>query len=104
MNFDVETPQRVLGWPETVGFIGALVSLRWAPGAGFFVRAWNVLCGWSAAVYVTPPLVHWLGLARLHGADLGGAFIVGAFGMNIMAATIEWVRAGGPFALWRSRQ
>lgn len=79
---------------DAAGFVGALVSLRWAPGDKTWVRVSNVVCGWAAAHYLTIPLTKWLDFDSVRSGDLGVAFFVGMFSMNISASVLDYVRTG----------
>lgn len=77
--------------PFVIGALGALVGLRWAPGASWPARMWNVLCGALVAGYVTEALLE--SLAVKSPAMLGGiAFLLGAAGMSLMGAIITGIR------------
>lgn len=89
MDFD---PDRLaLLKPFALGAAGSLVSLRFAPGLTRRERAFNLLCGALMAGFLTDAVVELLGLRSpaLWGAT---AFLVGVFGMNVLATTNAWLR------------
>lgn len=87
--------EKITSNPFAVGALGALVTaLKFTPGAAWWERLVNVLAGSAMAGFLSPALVHWLGLDAPHYAS-GAAFLVGLLGMSLAAAALEWVRDGG---------
>lgn len=84
-------PDRVLSNPFTVGGFGALVALRFAPGATWWERATNVASGACAAGFLAPALVDWLQL-KTPGLANAAAFLLGLLGMSLIAALLEGIR------------
>lgn len=77
--------------PFAVGAAGGLVSLRYAPGLSRKERAFNLLCGTLLAGFLTDAIIELFGLRSpaMWGAI---AFLVGVFGMNVLAAVNGWLR------------
>jgi uncharacterized protein involved in response to NO len=87
--------EKLTGNPFVVGALGAAVTaLRFTPGAAWWERLLNVLAGAMMAGFLSPALVHWLGLGAPHYAS-GAAFLIGLLGMSLAASALEWVRDGG---------
>lgn len=88
IDFD---PHKAASSPFVVGAVGALVGLKWAPGATWLARIWNVFCGAMIAGFVTGAMLESLGVKS--PAMLGGmSFMLGAAGMSLMDAIITGVR------------
>jgi hypothetical protein len=78
----------------TPGLFGAIVSLRWVPGATVAHKAWNVACGAALAYFAGPPLTAMLALTS---PGLGNAvgFGLGLFGVsmtNLVMTTLTDLR------------
>lgn len=92
MEFD---PDRIARSPFTAGLVGSLITaLKFTTGGTWWERAINVLAGWAAAGFVTPPLVEWLHHSPPEGYVSGAAFLVGLLGMSLVAAAIDWLKSG----------
>lgn len=66
----------------TPGLFGAIVSLRWVPGATLGHKAWNVACGTALAYYGGPTLADLLSLASPKATGAVG-FGLGLFGVSV---------------------
>jgi hypothetical protein len=79
--------------PFVPGALGALVALKGAPGASWGERIINVGCGALIAGFVAPAAAEWFGLAspEMRSAI---AFMLGLFGMSLVAAITESIRSG----------
>lgn len=103
MDFD---PDRVLGNPFTVGGIGSMVALRFAPGVKWIDRFLNVICGMALAGYLAPAATDWLQLKS--GAVANAvAFVIGLLGMSLCAAIVQGIRdlkVGEILGGWLSRR
>ncbi len=75
-----------------VGVAGSVVALRFAPGASWLERAFNVAAGGLCAKFVTPGLAEWLHWTS-PGSNSLLAFGIGLFGLAIAAALTEGIRA-----------
>ena len=78
--------------PWVAGAIGAIVALRGVPGLTWGERLFNAFSGLMIAGYVSPAAADYLGL---EGQNMQGAtaFLFGLFGLNLVAAGIESIRA-----------
>lgn len=85
-NFDWD---RLLSSPFFVGAAGALVALKSAPGKTWIERAFNLACGMLLAGFLSAAVAEWLGL-KTPETQLAAAFLVGLFGMNVVAAANVW--------------
>lgn len=91
MDIDPEKIDRVLNNPFFVGGFGSVIALRWAPGLTWIERLFNVVCGLALAGYLAEPVTE--GLKLTSPAMLSGtAFLIGLFGMNLVAAINSWIR------------
>lgn len=91
---DNPTPDRLQALAESpfvVGLLAGLVALRGVPGATWKERVFNVFCASVTAGFVSPAINEWLSLnsAAMQSAT---AFLVGLFGMNIIATLVEWIK------------
>lgn len=88
MNFD---PDHIVGSPFTIGGLGSLVALKFAPGANWWERATNVASGMLVAGYAAPALTEWLQF-KSEGLGNAAAFVVGLLGMSLIAAVFQGIR------------
>jgi CBS-domain-containing membrane protein len=90
MNFDFD-PKEFIHNPFAVGGLGSIVSLKFAPGATWLERAFNVLCGVLMAGFLAVALAEFFSLTSeaMRGAI---AFLIGVFGMNLVATVVVWIR------------
>lgn len=82
-----------LGFKETTllgGLIGALLSLKFVPGANIWQRGTNVAGGMLTAAYLAPLVTSYLSVPqKLEG---GIAFLIGLFGMMIADAAVGQIQ------------
>lgn len=81
-----------LGFKATTllgGLIGALLSLRFAPGATGLQRSVNVIGGMFTATYLAPLVRQEFSMPASFEAGVG--FILGLCGMAIVAAFMEQI-------------
>lgn len=90
---DIDT-HRVLTHHVTAGVGGALVGLRFAPGASWVERMTNVFAGAACAGWLAPAAAELFEL-RSVSSEAALSFAVGMFGMSIAAALIDAVRTTG---------
>lgn len=105
MQFDFD-PERWLHSSFTVGALGALVGLRFAPGATWAERVFNVVSGAFCAGFFAPALVEWM---RINSPGMQSAlsFAVGMFGISLAAAialAIREIKLGEIISGWVSRK
>lgn len=77
--------------PFVIGFAGAVVALKGAPGKTWGERIFNAGCGAALAGFLSAAIAEWLGL-RTPEMKLAFAFVVGLFGMNMVHAINIWLR------------
>ena len=80
--------EHIVASPFFVGWAGALVSLKFAPGAGWMQRATHLVCGSLIAGYIAQPLGDWLALPQPRHV-LGVAFVLGLLGLSVGAAATK---------------
>lgn len=80
---------RIIRHPYTIGLLGAVVSLRWAPGKTWFSRFCNVLIGSLLAGFFSPAISEFFNLTT-DGTQNAMAFATGLFGMNWVSTVIVW--------------
>jgi len=88
MTIDVD---RILGSPFTIGGLGSLVALKFAPGVSWWERFTNVASGMLVAGYGAPALAEWLQF-KTAGMGNAAAFILGLLGMSLIAAILQAIR------------
>ena len=79
--------------PFLAGVAGSVMSLKFAPGAGWLERVGNVLAGSLCAGYAAPAAAEFLHLSSRPMQALAG-FVLGMFGLSLCAAIIDWLRSG----------
>jgi len=100
-------PDRVIRSPFAAGALGSLVALRFAPGASWAERAFNVVTGSLCAGFLGPAVADWLHVTSPN-MTAGMNFGVGMFGLSLAAAITQgikdtkfaeilggWLRKGG---------
>ena len=85
-------PETVLKSPFLPGLLGAIVSLKTAPGANWKERVFNVLCGTLMAGFLTPAITDYFHLAE-PSIQSATAFAIGLFGLNVAAALVLAIKA-----------
>lgn len=88
MDFD---PDHLVRNPFAIGGLGGLVSLKFAPGATLLERAFNVSCGALLAGFLASAVAEYLSL-RTDSMQGAVAFLIGVFGMNLVAAAVRVIR------------
>lgn len=84
-------PSKVGESPFIVGLLGSIVALRGAPGTTWKERVFNVLCGALLAGFVSPAIAEYFGLAT-PSMQAASAFVVGLFGLNLVATLVAWIK------------
>lgn len=84
-------PARWLREPFVAGLLGAVVALKFAPGATAMERLFNIGCGALCAGFVSPAAAESLHLVSpaMQGAF---AFAIGMFGLSLAAAIVVAIR------------
>lgn len=80
-------PQHIFRNPWVAGAAGAIVALRGAPGETWRQRIFNIACGTLLAGYLSDGVSEFFGLTTI-GMQSAGAFLLGLFGMNLIAAIV----------------
>lgn len=95
MSFIPEKLQPIIDSPFFVGIVGGIVALRGVPGSTWPERAFNVMSASAMAGFSGPAISEWFGLTS-PAMSAGVAFMVGLFGLNIVATAVEWIRNAKP--------
>ncbi len=74
--------------PFFAGAVGALVSLRFTEGVGWWRRVTTLVCGALIAGYFAQPLGDWLKLSKASDV-LGLAFALGLLGLSVISAAMR---------------
>lgn len=88
----LDNVRAVIQAPETAGTVGALLSLRWAPGGTFAVRAVSVIGGLSVAMWGMPWICEVMHITSKAGLGFF-VFLGGLCGMNLLTKIVEHVAA-----------
>jgi hypothetical protein len=73
------------------GIAGAVISLRFVPvGTSWASRAFSVLGGVAASVYLAPALTEWLGVANSR-IEAGVGFLVGSLALVVLGEVTQAV-------------
>lgn len=88
MDLDIE---KVARSPIAPAFIGALVSLTWAPGVTLAGRAFNVFSATAVAYYCAPLAIDMLGI-KAEGGSAAVAALIGMFGLSLAAAVVAAIK------------
>lgn len=78
--------------PEVAGLSGAVVGVLNAPGRSWRERIFNLIAGISVAWFVAPWFSELVAYKAKNG-QMAVAFVVGLVGMNLVAKTVDYVRA-----------
>jgi hypothetical protein len=78
--------------PALAGLLGAVVALRWIPGATLLTKAWNVGSGFTFAVFMGPWACDFFGIDGLR-ANVGVGWLFGMFGVAVCDKVAESVKA-----------
>jgi hypothetical protein len=92
--------------PAVPGIVGAVIGLRWAPGATWWERIINVTSGSAIAGYVGPAAAEVFDLATPASQSALG-FGLGLFGISLATALMQALRnlqLGDILADWLRRR
>jgi len=95
MNFDFD---KLTSNPFAIGFVGALLGLKFAPGLTWAERLFNVVFGVTSAGALAPFGVVMLKL----DSDVGLsalAFLLGLFGMNLAGTISQAIKDAKPIEM-----
>ena len=99
-------PQKLITNPLSLGVVGALISLRLAPGNSWLERFSNVAIGSAFAIVGAPAA--WEGFGLKSMSMLGFlSFVIGMFGLSLAAAIMQGLRelkVGDILTGWLSRR
>ena len=102
MPIDPQAAEEVAKSPWLAGALGAIVALRGVPGASWLERLINVLCGSLLSGFLSPALSEYFGMTT-PAMQSAVAFAVGLFGLNLMAAILEFIKTAklGDYIPWK---
>ena len=83
--------EKWLASPFVIGSLGALVGLRFAPGASWAARAANVTAGAMCAGFIAPALAEMVHVTS-PGMSAALSFLVGMFGLSAASAVSTGMR------------
>ena len=98
-------PQKLAAAPFLAGVAGALVALRFAPGASWVERVTNVASGSACAAFIAPAAGEYFHLSSASMLSCM-SFALGLFGMSVAAALMTGMRdikVGEIVSGWLSR-
>lgn len=90
MPFNGFDHEKMLSSPFFIGLAGAVVALKGCPGKSWGERVFNAGCGALLAGFLSAAIAEWLGL-KTPEMRSAVAFVVGLFGMNLVAAANAWI-------------
>jgi hypothetical protein len=89
-EFDIH---KLVSNPMLASISGALLGLRWTPGASWRDKALNVASGAAVAGYVGPVVCSALSLTAAH-AQAAIGFALGLFGLSLAGSVMDSIRDG----------
>lgn len=84
-------PQKIVSTPLFFGVAGALIATKFAPGISWLERITNASSGAACAGLLTPAVGEMFKLSSTSMLN-GLAFVIGMFGMSIVAAIMQGLR------------
>lgn len=87
----MQPPDDIIRGPVAAGIAGALIGLRWAPGASWGERMANVASGSAIAGYVGPLACELLDLGSPK-AQAAVGFGLGLFGISLATTVLTLLR------------
>lgn len=78
--------------PFLAGLLGGVLMLRGVPGSSWRERLFNVFSAMLLAGFFAPALAEFFSLTS-PAMQSATAFAVGLFGLNLVAAMVEWIKA-----------
>lgn len=100
------SPDAIVSHPAVPGIVGALVGLKFAPGASWSERAINFTSASAIAWFGSPAAVELFSIKSPGAAGFLG-FAIGMFGLSIAAAVVSGIKdlkLGEIAAGWLSRR
>ena len=77
------------------GFVGALVSLKYAKNTSTLGSALSIIGGGFLAVFATPAVVEWFRFLGSESATTFTSFVIGLFGLNLVAWLFTYIETNG---------
>lgn len=87
---EINIPEAVKS-PEMAGIAGALVGLKFLPGATWAERVFNLFAGILCAAFGAPGIVEWLHINN-KAILMACAFLVGLFGLSLCSAVVDAIK------------
>lgn len=87
-------PEHLVKHPFFAGVVGSAISLRWIPGKTFIEKIVIVAIGAVTAQFMGPAVGEYFSL-NSQGMLSAISFLIGLFGLNMMASLTAWIKSGG---------
>ena len=102
IDIDPNEASKIIRSPYAAGLVGAIVSLKSAPGSSWKERCFNIFCGSMGAGFMSPAASEYFSL-NSPAAQTAMAFAIGLFGLNLMAVVIESLKTInlGDYVPWK---
>jgi len=84
-------PEQVIKHPFFAGVIGSIISLRWIPGRAYSEKVVIVIIGTLTARFLGPAVGEYFAL-QTPGMQSAISFLIGLFGLNMMASVSLWLK------------
>ena len=84
-------PDQVIKHPFFAGVIGSAISLRWVPGRTYSEKVVIVAIGAFTAQFLGPAVGEYFSL-QSPGMQSAISFLIGLFGLNMMASVSLWLK------------
>lgn len=92
MNLDPQAAEEIVKSPWLAGALGALVAMgRATPGTTWLQRGVAIGTGALLSGFFSPALSEYFGMTTA-AMQSAMSFAVGLFGLNLMAAVLEWTK------------
>lgn len=91
MDIDTDKIHGAASSPFFLGLLGGLVALKWVPGVSWKERVTNLIFSLVTAGIIGPAISVYFGLSAPE-MQSAASFLVGMFGLNIIATLFLWIR------------
>ena len=85
-------PEHVVKHPFFAGVVGSAISLRWIPGTTIGGKLVIVAIGAATAQFLGPAVAEYFALSS-QGMMSAISFLIGLFGLNMMASVSLWIKS-----------
>jgi len=91
MDLNTDHVEKVIRSPFFSGFIGSTISLRWIPGRTYGEKFFIVVIGTLTARFLGPAVGEYFSVQST-GMQSAISFLIGLFGLNMMASVSLWLK------------